>query len=550
MPRTRTRSLAALGLAALLGLSTACSTKTTGGNHPAGTPGKPADLALTDTTAKGTGPVDNVRWLLAKEPKSLDLDVRSDSDSNALLANVCERLFQTQPDLSSRPHLADSATYTDPTTLVLKLRAGVTFHDGSPMTADDVVWSLQRHAADGRNESDEFERVGSIERTGDAEVTVRLKEPDALFTKALAGNAGVVLDREQAEPAGKDYGTPGRTDACTGPYTLKEWKAGSRITLERYDAYWDKSRKPLVRSATFGWADENAMVNSMTTGAADGTYLTTMSAVPPLAGNGALTVSYGSSSRAWTLIPTERGGMKDSRVRRALSLALDRQGIAKAAFAGLATPWKTPLGPGAWGYEKATFQAGYDALQGAPAQPTAADLDAAKKLVTELGPAAPTLVIANDGTPTRNLIANAVVDAAHRIGLKAQIKTMSGADFTSLYTDQALRKSVDMFADDWYISKADPAGFYDNALTGSNNNWVGFGSPEYDKVVNEALRTTDDAARAKLLVEAERRFTADAVWLPLVQVPNVLVTSTKLTGAPASMSNVAYPWLADLGAKG
>lgn len=547
---SRTRTLTALGLAALLGLTTACSAKNAGGNNAAGAPAKPADLALTDTTAKAAGAVDNVKWLLAKEPKSLDLDVRSDSDSNAVLANVCERLFQTQPDLSMRPHLADSGTYTDPTTLVLKLRAGVTFHDGSPMTADDVVWSLRRHAADGNNESDEFERVQSIERTGDAEVTVRLKEPDALFTKALAGNAGIVLDREQAEPAGKDYGTPGRGDACSGPYTLKEWKAGSRITLERYDAYWDKSRKPLVRSATFGWADENAMVNSMTTGAADGTYLTTMSAVPPLAGNGSLTVSYGSSSRAWTLIPTERGGMKDPRVRRALSLALDRQGIAKAAFAGLATPWKTPLGPGAWGYEKATFQAGYDALQGAPAQPTAADLDAAKKLIAEVGPAAPTLVVANDGTPTRNLIANAVVDAARRIGLKAEIKTMSGADFTSLYTDQALRKSVDMFADDWYISKADPAGFYDNALTGSNNNWVGFSSPEYDKVVNEALRTTDDAARAKLLVEAERRFTADAVWLSLVQVPNVLITSAKLTGAPASMANVAYPWLADLGAKG
>lgn len=337
---SRTRTLATLGLAALLGLTTACSDQAATKHE--GAPGKPADLALTDTTPGAAGAVDNVKWLLAKEPKSLDLDVRSDSDSNALVANVCERLFQTRPDLTMRPHLADTATYTDPKTLVLKLRAGVTFHDGSPMTADDVVWSLQRHAAEGKNESDEFERVAAIERTGDAEVTIRLKEPDALFTKALAGNAGVVLDREQAEAAGKDYGTPGRADACSGPYLLKEWKAGSRISLERYDGYWDKSRKPLVRSATFTWADENAMVNSLTTGAADGTYLTTMSAVAPLAGNGRLSVAYGSSSRAWTLIPTERGGMKDARVRRALSLALDRQGIAKAAFGGLATPWKTP----------------------------------------------------------------------------------------------------------------------------------------------------------------------------------------------------------------
>jgi len=546
MPRPRT--LATLGLVTLLGLTTACSNKSDAGSGAA--PAKPADLKLTDTTVKGTAPVDNVKWLLDKEPKSLDQDVRSNSDSNAVLANVCERLFQTQPDLTMRPHLAETAAYTNPTTLVLRLRAGVTFHDGSPMTVEDVVWSLQRHAADGKNESDEFERVASIERTGDAEVTLRLKEPDALLTKALAGNAGIVLNREQAEPAGQDYGTPGNADACSGPYTLKEWKAGTRIRLERYDAYWDKNVKPLTRSATFTWAEENAMVNSMTTGAADGTYLTTMSAVPPLVANGQLSVSYGSSSRAWTLIPTERGGMKDPRVRRALSLVLDRAGIAKSGFGGLATPWKTSLGPGAWGYEKPAFQAAYDALQGAPAQPSDADLAEAKKLIAEVGADAPTIVVANDGTPTRNLIANAVVDAAKKIGLKAEIKTMSGADFSSLYTDQALRKTVDLVADDWYISKSDPAGFYDNAITGSSNNWIGYSSPEYDDVVREAMRTTDDAARAKLLIEAERRFTADAVWLPLVQVPNVLVTNTKLSGAPASMANVSYPWLADLGAKG
>ncbi|MYW01540.1 ABC transporter substrate-binding protein [Streptomyces sp. SID3343] len=526
---------------------TACSKNST---TDASDPVKVPQLTLTDTTPKAAGPVDSVRWLLAKEPKSLDLDVKSGNDSNAVLANVCERLFQTQPDLTMRPHLAETATYADPKTLVLKLRAGVTFHDGSPMTVDDVVWSLQRHAADGNNESDEFERVQSIERTGDTEVTIRLKEPDALLTKALAGNAGIVLDREQAEPAGKDYGTPGHGDACSGPYKLKEWKAGSQISVERYDAYWDKNVKPLTRTATFTWADENAMVNSMTTGAADGTFLDSMSAVTPLVANKQLTVAYGSSSRTWTLIPTERGGMKDARARRALSLALDRTGIAKSAFGGLAQPWKTPLGPGAWGYEKATFQAGYDALQGAPARPTTADLDAAKKLVAELGPNQPAIVVANDGTPTRNLIANATVDAAKKIGLKAEIKTMSGADFASLYTDVGLRKQVDLVPDDWWISKSDPAGFYDNGLTGSSNNWVGYSSPDYDKVIDEALRTGDDPARAKLLVDAERRFTADAVWLPLVQIPSVVVLSGKLTGAPASMSIIAYPWLVDLGAKG
>lgn len=81
----------------------------------------------------------------------------------------------------------------------------------------------------------------------------------------------------------------------------------------------------------------------------------------------------GPSTNAWVLETTDRGALTDERIRQALSLALDRTGVATAAFGGLAQPWKTPVGSGSWGYEVDTFEQAYDALEERlphPAKPT------------------------------------------------------------------------------------------------------------------------------------------------------------------------------------
>jgi peptide/nickel transport system substrate-binding protein len=531
-----------LALVGLIGLTAAC-----GGPAATTKAPDPAKLTLVDRTAKAAGPLDNAVWLLDEEPGTLDLDADGGTANRTVMSNVCERLMQTQPDMTVKPWLAEQAAQPDPKTMVLTLRKDATFHDGSPVTADDVVWSLDRHAGDGMDESDEFEDVESVRKTGEHEVTIAFKKPNALFVQALAGGAGIVLNKKVVEKLGKEFGTPGHDDACSGPYRLAEWKSGGQLTIERYAAYWNKDVKPLTKSVTFKWADDTALVNSLVTGEAQGAYLSDTGPAVALQSNQAVSVAYGATTRVFVLLPTDRGVMKDPKIRRALSLAVDRAGIAKSGFAGLARPWKVPVGAGAWSYEKAAFQAAYDQLQGAPESPR---LEEAKKLVQEAGSPKEPIVVATDGEQSRTVIANAVVDAAKKIGLTAQIKSVPGSEFGSFYTDKSLRAQVDLVPDDWYITKSDPIGFYDNGLTGSSNNWVGFSSPEYDQLVAKALEATDDAARAKDVIELQRRFTADMVWISLVEVPNAVVLGGKVTGPPASQVHMGYPWAADLGAKG
>jgi peptide/nickel transport system substrate-binding protein len=516
------------------------------GNSPAQNPVLD-QVKLVDSTPAAAGPLDQATWFMTKEPRSLDLDAdAANSQSDLIMSNVCERLLQLQPDLTLKPGLAEKYAWKDKTSLVFTIRQGVKFHDGSTMTADDVLWSLQRHSADGASESDEYVNVTGIQKTGPNEITVKFKQSDAVFLEAIAGDAGVVFSRKLVESQGKKFGTPDGTDACTGPLTLKNWSSGKSITLAKAPQYWNAEKATKTSQITFKWGSDDVIVNSLVTGEATGSYLENLSSATQLASGSVTTVSQGPDTRVWNLMATERGGLKDVRLRKGLAMALDREGVSKAALAGLGQPWKEPVGSGAWGYEKAKFQAAYDAMTGLPAKPEQADLDAAKKLVQEVGETQP-IVVASDGSPVRNVIANALVDAAQKIGLKATITQIPTQQYDP--TDEAVRKTADLFSDDYFISKNDPVGFYKNGASTSTVQWL-LNDPAYDELVNKGRAALDDAERATIGIELAKRWADAMPWIPVVQSPSTVALSTKVSGVPASGCYRYYPWAADLGTKG
>ncbi len=503
-----------------------------------------------DVTPAATGTLAKATWLMPKEPVNLDLTSdRSDDQSDLIMANVCERLNKLNPNLTVSPGLASKFEWTTPKTLVFTLRQNVTFHDGTPMTADDVLWSMKRNATKGNSESDEFVNVSSVEKTGANQITFHMTQPDAVFVEALAGDAGVVQERRSVETQGKAFGTPSGKDACSGPFELKQWTAGQQIVITKAAHYWNTAEEAKTNEVTFKWADDDAVVNSLLTGSAQGAYLETISSAARLAGKGSpTTVAQGPDTRVWSLMATERGGLKDVRLRRALSLALDRAGVDRAALADFGQPWKQPVGSGAWGYEKATFQAADNKLQGSPAKPTAADISAAKKLVAQVGTTQP-LVVASDGTPVRNALANAIVSAAQQIGLKASIIVIPTTQYGDFYDDPAFRKKADLWSDDYFISKNDPVGFYKNGASTSEVQWL-LKDPAYDKLVKRARAAIDPKQRAQLAIQLAQRWADAKPWISAVLSPTTVVLSDKVTGVPSSGCYRYYPWAADLGVSG
>jgi peptide/nickel transport system substrate-binding protein len=535
---------AGVAVCAMTALTAACSASPS--------PSDPAaankNVKFVDSTSAASGQLDQATWLMSKEPVSLDLDNDgANSQSDLIMSNVCERLNKLGTDLTLGPGLASKYEWETPTSLVVTLRDDVTFHSGNPMTADDVVWSMNRHRT-GDAESDEFVNVTDIQKTGEHEVTFTLTQSDAVFIQSMAGDAGVIYERAAVETQGDKFGTPSGKDACSGPFTLESWSSGEEIVLRKAENYWDADNAAMTDELTFKWASEDAIVNSLVTGSAQGAYLENLASGTRLAQDPATTVSQGPDTRVWNLMVTERGGLTDPNLRKALSLALDRDGINRAAFAGLGQPWKEPVGSGAWGYERSTFEAAYEELTGSPAKPSADDIAAAKELVAAAESTTP-IVVASDSTPIRNVLANAVVDAAQKIGLKASITQFPTVQYGDYYSSPEMRQEADVFMDDYFISKNDPVGFYKNGASDSEVQWL-LNDPAYDQLIKDGRAALDDSERADIAIEMAKIWADQMPWIAAIQSPSTVAMSSKVTGVPASGSYRYYPWAADLGTTG
>ncbi|MEU8108798.1 ABC transporter substrate-binding protein [Nonomuraea muscovyensis] len=532
------RRWAALTVLTLTVTAAACGG---GGGNTAPSPGR----TLSSGTPLPKGDIDAFTWVSYAEPPTLDYVHAFDYPQNMVLSNVCESLMRWTPELKEEPGLAEKYEQRDPKTLVYTIRKGVKFHSGAEMTADDVVASLNRHLDEkvGSYWISTFRNVESITKTGPMEVTVTFKQPDALFNLEMGASPGTVASAASLQAKGKAFGTADGGLDCTGPFKLGTWTKGQSIRLDRFDGYWgDRARSGKV---TFTFvSDAAARTNALVTGEADGSWMVPAASVARLRSSGAGTVHGGPNLTTANLIVSDlkNGTLADVRVRRALSLAIDRQGLAKAAFGDYSSPSLVPGPTESWRNVGAAKP---------PAPAVTRDVEAAKKLVAEAGAQGKKIVIATTNTgPEMSVISNAVQAAAQEIGLAAEVRTIAPDAYTALFSDPEARKGIDLFPTFWYLSATDPLELYGLFQTGQFENYGGFSDPAYDKLVAAAEVEFDRVKRAQLTAELQATVATQLPWIPLADLDNVMFIGKRVTGAPTSISYLYYPWAADIGAAG
>lgn len=542
----RHRSATVLGAAVLIAATSLTACSGSAGGTSTGSAG--ADWKLTTTTAKPTGDIDSFSFALYAEPATLDYAYAFDYPDNQVLANVCESLLRLNPDYSLSPGLAKSFSNPDPLTWVYEIRDGVTFHDGTPLTAADAVASMQRimDPQVGSAWFSVYQNVESITQTGPMEVTVKTKIPDSQFNQGMGGSAGVIESAATLAATGKDYGNSTGGVNCTGPFSLTQWKSGESLSLERYDGYWDKDLRAKAAKMTFAIIpDATARVNAMKSGSVDGSWQIPMESAPQLQASGKGDVLYAPSSATSDLVISNLGGpLGDKRVRKALMMALDRPGILKGASQGIGEISDVLTTKLVWG--TATDAAKKTAFDDITHYKQ--DVAAAKKLVEEAGATGKELVyvtapIGNDFS----VVSQATMAAAQSIGLKLTIKTVSPAQYTALFSDPSAREGVDLFYTVWYLSSPDALEMYGVLRTGDFSNYGGWSNPEFDKTVNEAVGTMDPAARSVLTAKAQQIANEELPWLPLATGPLPLFLGKRITGLDPSMAFLYYPWAAQIG---
>ena len=296
-----------------------------------------------DTTPGGS--IGTVKWALSSAPTTLDYSTNWSGDWQTVNWLLHETLVTYDDANVLKPALAETVTNPSDTEYVYALRSGVTFHDGTPLTVEDVLFSFEHAMRKNSQQSGYFSEIKSIKATGDAEITITLKQVSAVF--GFIPTLAPIIPKAFAEKLGKKLGAPGSVSWIgTGPYKLEEF-GGDSIVVARNDDYWGD--KPAASKIAFSFIpDEPAMRLAVESGQIDGTFRATPETQWKQIGSANLEVIPGMGTNFLAFNVTE-APWSDMHLRRAFAHALNREGITEAAYGGTRRPATTMIPPVQWG---------------------------------------------------------------------------------------------------------------------------------------------------------------------------------------------------------
>lgn len=285
-------------------------------------------------------------------PSSLDPATGGAGSDHAFLFTMYDTLTEWEFEtLKPKPGLAESWKFTDPTTLVLNIRAGVTFHDGTPLDAEAVKFNLDRNRGDAKsNIKADLLSVASVEVTAPQQVTLKLKTPDTALPGILSDRAGMMVSPTALKAA--EGGVVTRKPVGAGAYSFVSWADGEKIVVKRNEKYW-KQERPNPDGIEFSIIPElTTGARSVTAGQNDLIYQ-----LPPrqkviIERAPSVKVVHGPTLYVLQIfLNWAKPPFDNVKVRQALNFAIDRESFAKAALAGLAEPAYMNLPKSHWAYD-------------------------------------------------------------------------------------------------------------------------------------------------------------------------------------------------------
>ncbi|MGE0719469.1 MAG: ABC transporter substrate-binding protein [Alphaproteobacteria bacterium] len=436
------------------------------------------------------------------------------------------------------PLLAKSWTISpDGLTYTFQLRDDVKFCNGRAMTADDVVWSLKRLVAPETRSPAAWRagKVKSISAKGPHTVEYVLERPYNELLVQLAQSFGAIIDREEVEKLGRDFGVKALNG--TGPFCWGDWKPRSEFVLNRHDAYrWGPAvyeNTGPAHVARMVWKvipEETSIVAAMQTGSGDITYVAPEWAVEQMRKDPRLAVASPrvSNYTAFLGLRVNKETTGDVRVRRAMSLAIDRTELVKGLWFGQADPADTYVRPGTLDWN-GDVRAGYD--------PTAAN-----RLLDEAGwvrgsdgirvkdgkRLAPQLVAA--ATPGWRTRLEAIQGSMKRVGIDLRLLLPEPALAMAQINSSPDYDAYALFAPYGTAGEAMMV-FHSTGIPAPNR--VYWRDAETDALLDKGQVALDDAERAAAYAAVQRKIIENAVVIPLAHEKLFLFSNKRLTGVKA-----------------
>jgi oligopeptide transport system substrate-binding protein len=476
----------------------------------------------------------------AADPETLDPHKTSTTYEADIMRDLFEGLVMPDSKANLIPGAAESWTVSpDGLVYTFKMRADGKWSNGDPVTADDFVYSMRRMVS--KDLAAEYasilypiknaeevnagtlapEEMG-VKAIDPMTLEITLKGPTPYFLQMLTHQAAYPVHKGSIEKFGADFVKPGNL-VSNGPYVLKEFTPNAKVQIVKNPNFHDAANVQIDVVNYIPTEDRSAAIKRYEAGEFDsyGDLPTEQLAD--------LKAKFGDQIRVapylgtyYYAIKTDKKPWDNPELRRALSMAIDRDFLAEKIWANSMIPAYSFVPPGMAGYTPAT--ADYANMSQLDRE------DAAKAILEKLGytPATPLkLEIRYNTSENHKNTAVAIQDMLKPLGVEV---TMLNTDTKTHYGHLKQKGDFDLARAAWIADYQDAQNFLFLAESNNGNNYSQYNNPEYDALMNKAAVTADAAERSKLLTQAEAIFMRDTANIPLLFYSFHNIVSPKLTG--------------------
>ncbi len=451
--------------------------------------------------------------------------------------SIYEPLVRLDKDLTLKPELAEKWEFTDPTTLVMNLRKGIKFHDGTDFNAQAVKANFDRmmDPASKSLRASEISSIKAVTVVDDSTIKFTLKAPNASLLATLSDRAGMIISPAAIAKYGADLA---RHPVGTGPFEFVEWVKDDHLTVKKFSGYWEKGADgqplPYLDQVIYkGIPDPTVRLTSLKTGTLD--FIDRPAPKDAVALRAGQDLIYdavpGLGYQAVDLNNTKPPFDK-LEVRQAFAYAVDSAAITKNILFDTAIPGQGPIAPGSWAYDPSLNM-------------FKRDVGKAKELIAQAG-LTPTVnfscMIVN--SPDNKLIGEALKEQLAEAGFNMDIQLL---DFGTALSKET-NKDFTCFQIGW-SGRPDPDGnTYSFFYSTGGNNFESYKNPKVDQLLDQARTVYDQAERKDLYAQAlkigvnevPRAYlwwpSDNKVWSPkvngFVHIPDGLVRTKEMWLAP------------------
>lgn len=532
-----------------------------------------AALFVTAFAGCGKKKADGITVQIGPNPETLDPALNSAVDGGNMLITLFETLLIIDQDNKVQPGQAEKYEVSpDGLTWTFTMRDGLKWSDGTELNAKDFEYTFKR-IADTNVAAPYAETViGMIEGYKDAidsknpeklnvkasddgkTLTIKLAYPCSYFDKIVAFGTMSPVQKATVEKNGDSWATKPETYVCNGPYTITEWTPSEKIVCKKNENYkggWDSSKIVNDKLTFLLLEDSSASYTAYTGGTAQLIKDVPTEEIPTLKKDKKDEFNVDPILGTYYLsMNLNKAPFNNKNVRKALSLAIDRDYVANTVMQGTYTPAYNYVGTGVDDVDPGKFLENSKAANGGKtyiSEDYKANLEEAKKALAEAGypegKGFPTITYSTNDTGYHKAVAEYLQQVYKDLGITMNIDIVDWSSFTP----KRRAGEYEMARNGWVMDYNDASNMIELFVSSNGNNDGKYNNPAFDKAMNDS-KVADKTAHFAALHEAEKIVSEDYGFIPVAYYNDFWLQSTSLKGtwhSPYGYWYLQYAYLAD-----